>query len=126
MKLKNKISAAAVRLSEVGLMLAVGTGMALASSGGPFGTISTFVENNFLPAIGTIGVVGGIGYGAIHAFKHDYGRAVVGLGTATGGGIVAAQSSWFSQQAGVSAATIGQHVAAHAATLASMLHSFGL
>ncbi|QER46008.1 hypothetical protein [Acidithiobacillus caldus] len=95
---------------EVAGLTLIGAGVALASSGGPFSAIFNFIDQNFLPALGAIGVIGGVGYGAIHAFKHDYGKAVVGLGVATGGGFVVKQSNWFSGQAGVSAATIGHHL----------------
>ncbi len=107
---------------DVAVLTGLGTVAAYASTaGGPFSDISNFVSTNFLPAIGTIGVMGGIGYGAIHAFRHDYGRGVLGAAVATGGGFMVAQSSWFASQAGVSAATIGGHVSAFSA----VLHFFG-
>ena len=108
---------------DVTILSALGTVAALAATaGGPFSQISNFISANFLPAIGSIGVMGGIGYGAIHAFKHDYGRAVVGLGVATGGGFVVGNSSWFSSQAGVSAATIGGHLP----VIHALLHAVGV
>lgn len=109
--------------ADVVVLTALGTVAAVASTaGGPFSQISNFISTNFLPAIGSIGVMGGIGYGAIHAFKHDYGRAVVGLGVATGGGFVVGNSSWFSSQAGVSAATIGGHLS----IIHTLLHAVGV
>ncbi|OCX72300.1 hypothetical protein A6M27_02730 [Acidithiobacillus thiooxidans] len=98
-------------------------GVAVASTaGGPFSTMSTFINTYFLPGVGAIGVAGGIGYAAIHGFKHDYGKAVVGAGVATGGGIVINNSSWFASKAGVSAATIGAHLPLAVLTL----HAIGL
>ncbi|AEK57827.1 hypothetical protein A5904_05690 [Acidithiobacillus caldus] len=95
---------------------------ALAATGGPFASIGNFIQQNFMPAIGSIGIAGGIGYGAIHAFKHDYGKAIVGIGTAAGGGFVIHQYGWFGQQAGIQAATLGGHI-----TVASALgHALGL
>lgn len=106
----------------VGLGATAFAGAALAASGGPFGAISNFIQTNFMPAIGSIGVAGGIGYGAIHAFKHDYGKAAVGIGTAAGGGFVISQYGWFGQQAGISAATLGQH----APLISTIAHGLGL
>lgn len=105
----------------VGLTLA-GTAAALAATGGPFGDISNFVQQNFMPFIGSVGVAGGVGYGAVHAFKHDYGKAAVGIGTAAGGGFLIAQYGWFGQQAGITAAVLGQH----AGLLATLAHGLGL
>lgn len=122
MKLNKKLSVALVRASEVGLMTIAGTALAFAASGGPFGAISNFLQSNFIPAIGSIGIAGGIGYGAIHAFKHDYGKAVVGIGTAAGGGFIISQYGWFGSQAGIQAATIGQHVA----SFSPLLRAIGL
>ena len=34
---------------------------ALAASGGPFGDISNFIQQNFMPFIGTVGIAGGVG-----------------------------------------------------------------
>lgn len=107
-------------LAVAGISIA---GVALASTaGGPFATMNTFVNTYFLPGVGAIGVAGGIGYAAIHGFKHDYGKAVVGAGVATGGGIVIKNSSWFASKAGVSAATIG----AHLPVAALVLHAIGM
>ncbi|MHB1707114.1 MAG: hypothetical protein ACYCSH_13900 [Acidithiobacillus sp.] len=108
-------------LAGLGLTL-VGTATALAASGGPFGNISNFVQQNFMPFIGSVGMAGGVGYGAIHAFKHDYGKAAVGIGTAAGGGFLIAQYGWFGQQAGISAAVLGQH----AGLIATLAHGLGL
>lgn len=108
-------------LTGLGLTM-LGTAAAMAASGGPFGSISNFIQTNFMPAIGSIGVAGGIGYGAIHAFKHDYGKAAVGIGTAAGGGFIISQYGWFGQQAGISAAVIGQH----AGLIATLAHGLGL
>lgn len=105
----------------VGLTLA-GTAAALAATGGPFGDISNFIQQNFMPFIGSVGVAGGVGYGAVHAFKHDYGKAAVGIGTAAGGGFLIAQYGWFGQQAGIQAAVLGQH----AGLLATLAHGLGL
>ncbi|MGC9217726.1 MAG: hypothetical protein ACP5FM_13765, partial [Acidithiobacillus sp.] len=80
--------------------------------------ISTFIQTNFMPAVGSIGIAGGVGYAGVHAFKHDYGKAAVGVGTAAGGGFLISQYGWFGQQAGISAATLGQH-AGLIATLAN-------
>lgn len=108
---------------DVAVLTVLGTVVAMASTaGGPFSQISNFVSTNFLPAIGSVGVMGGIGYGAIHAFRHKYGEAIVGLGVATAGGFVVGNSSWFSSQAGVSAATIGSHLP----VLHSVLHALGV
>ncbi len=98
--------------------------VALAATGGPFGDISNFIQHNFMPAIGSIGIAGGIGYGAVHAFKHDYGKAAVGIGTAVAGGFIIHQYGWFGQQAGVyiQSATLGGHI-----TVAAALgHALGL
>lgn len=89
---------------------ALGAGVAMASTGGPFGKISSFLNTNFLPGIGAIGIAGGVGYAAVHAFKHDYGKAVVGLGVAAGGGFFIANSSWVQTKTGISSATIGAHL----------------
>lgn len=107
-------------LAGAGLTL-LGTTAALASSGGPFSNISTFINTNFFPAIGSIGIGGGIAYGAIHAFKHDYGKSIVGIGTAAAGGFVISQYGWFGQQAGISAAVLGQH----AGLLTTLAHGLG-
>ena len=108
-------------LVGVGMTL-LGTATAMAAAGGPFGAISNFIQQNFMPFIGSVGVAGGVGYGAIHAFKHDYGKAAVGIGTAAGGGFVISQYGWFGQQAGIQAAVLGQH----AGLLATMAHGLGL
>lgn len=109
-------------VADVAILSALGTAFALASTaGGPFGDIENFVTTNFLPAIGAIGVAGGIGYGSIHMFKHDYGRGILGFGTSVAGGFAVAQSSWFSSKAGVSAATIGGHLSA----VSSFIHLLG-
>jgi hypothetical protein len=108
-------------LVGLGLTL-MGTAAALASSGGPFGAISNFIQTNFMPFIGAVGVAGGVGYGAVHAFKHDYGKAAVGIGTAAGGGFFISQYGWFGQQAGISAAVLGQH----AGLIATLAHGLGL
>ena len=105
----------------LGLMLA-GTAVALAASGGPFGAISNFINTNFMPGVGSIGIAGGIGYAAIHGFKHDYGKAIVGLGTAAGGGFLISNSAWVVSQTGVSSATIGAHVP----LITTALHAIGL
>ena len=95
---------------------------ALAASGGPFGDISNFVQQNFMPFIGTVGIAGGVGYAGVHAFKHDYGKAGMGIGTAAGGGFLISQYGWFGQQAGIQAATLGGHI-----TVAAALgHALGL
>ena len=106
----------------VGVGMAMVADVAMAASGGPFGDISSFIQNNFMPFIGSVGVAGGIGYGAVHAFKHDYGKAAMGVGTAAGGGFLISQDAWFGQQAGVTAATMGAHVS----TLALIAHGLGL
>ncbi|WP_226834014.1 hypothetical protein [Acidithiobacillus ferrooxidans] len=108
-------------LVGVGMTL-LGTATAMAAAGGPFGAISNFIQQNFMPFIGSVGVAGGVGYGAIHAFKHDYGKAAVGIGTAAGGGFVISQYGWFGQQAGIQAAVLGQH----AGLLATLAHGLGL
>ncbi|WP_436395074.1 hypothetical protein ACSDBR_10125 [Acidithiobacillus ferriphilus] len=108
-------------LVGVGMTL-LGTATAMAAAGGPFGAISNFIQQNFMPFIGSVGVAGGVGYGAIHAFKHDYGKAAVGIGTAAGGGFVISQYGWFGQQAGIQAAVLGQH----AGLLATVAHGLGL
>lgn len=105
----------------LGLSLA-GIGVAMAATGGPFGDISNFISSNFMPFVGSVGIAGGIGYGAIHAFKHDYGKAGVGIATAAGGGFLIHQYGWFSTQAGITAATLGAHVS----VLATALHGLGL
>lgn len=98
-------------------------GVAVASTaGGPFSAIMTFITTNIVPGVGAIGVAGGVGYGAVHLFKHDYGKGTMGAATAVGGGIVIANSSWFASQAGVSAATIGVHLPLAVLTL----HAIGL
>ncbi len=109
-------------VADVVILSAIGTTIALASTGGPFSDIEKFVTSNFLPAIGAIGVVGGIGYGGIHLFRHDYGRGIVGFGSAVAGGFAVEQSSWFAQKAGVSAATIGAH---HLALVLPLVHLLG-
>ncbi|MHB8201953.1 hypothetical protein [Acidithiobacillus sp.] len=122
--MKNRITAKTLAIrgaTVLGLSL-LGTVAAFAASGGPFSAISNFINTNLLPAVASIGVAGGIGYGGIHAFKHDYGKAIVGLGTAAGGGFLISNSSWVVSQTGVSSATIG----AHAPLLVTALHVFGL
>jgi len=104
-------------------LLAVGTVAAMASSaGGPFSAMNTFMNTTLLPGIGGLGVAGGIGYAAVHAFKHDYGKSAVGAGVAVAGGLVMKNSSWFQSQAQVSAATIGHHLP----LIATALHAVGL
>lgn len=113
----------------LGLALSLaGVGVAMAATGGPFGAISNFVQTNFMPFIGSVGIAGGIGYAGIHAFKHDYGKAGVGVGTAAGGGFLINQYGWFGQQAGISAATLGGHLSPGGALahLAVLRHAFGL
>lgn len=105
----------------LGLMVA-GTAVAMASTGGPFGAIESFINTNFLPGVGSIGVAGGIGYAAIHGFKHDYGKMTVGLGTAAGGGFLISNSSWVVSKTGMSSATLGAHVP----LIHMALHAFGL
>ncbi len=98
-------------------------GIAVASTaGGPFSTIDTFATGTLLPGVGAIGVLGGVGYGGLHFFKHDYGKGTMGAATAVAGGVVLANSSWFAGKAGVSAATLGAHLPL--ALLA--LHAIGL
>lgn len=102
---------AALQAAALTLVGAVFPAVALASTaGGPFSTMNTFINTYFLPSVGAIGVAAGIGYAAIHGFKHDYGKAAVGAGVATGGGILIKNSSWFASKAGVSAATLGAHL----------------
>ncbi|MBU2834726.1 hypothetical protein HF673_02745 [Acidithiobacillus thiooxidans] len=114
---------AALQAAALTVVGAAFPAIALASTaGGPFSTMNTFVDTYFLPGIGAIGVAGGIGYAGIHGFKHDYGKAIVGAGVATGGGVMINNSSWFATKAGVSAATIGAHLPI--AVLA--LHAIGL
>lgn len=108
----------------VGLMVAAEA--AMAASGGPFGKISTFIQSNFMPFIGSVGIAGGIGYAGVHAFKHDYGKAGVGIGTAAGGGFLVSQYGWFGQQAGISAATLGAHAPLIATFASHASHVLGL
>ncbi len=61
--------------AAVGIGALVVAEAAMAASGGPFAKISTFIQSNFMPFIGSVGIAGGIGYGAVHAFKHDYGAS---------------------------------------------------
>ncbi len=114
------------RYRWVGRVLGVGAALlpvaALAATGGPFGSISNFFDQVFMPAVGSIGIAGGIGYGAIHLFKHDYGKGTVGIATAAGGGFIIHQYGWFGQQAGISAAVIGSH----AGLLTTLAHGLGL
>jgi hypothetical protein len=106
-----------------GVGVALVAGVAMASSGGPFADFfNNFLTGELAPSIGAIGVAGGVIYGGIHAFKHDYGKAGLGLATAAGGGFVIHQFGWFGQQAGVSAATLGGHVA----MLSAFAHALGL
>lgn len=120
-----KVKQASRKIRHLGYFVglsALGMGAALASTGGPFGKISSFLSTNFMPGIGAIGVAGGVGYAAVHAFKHDYGKAVVGLGVAAGGGFFISNSSWVQTKTGISSATIGAHLPViHAA-----LHAFGM
>ena len=119
---KNRISKVITR-SAYGLGLSLlGTAVALAASGGPFSAISDFVNKNFMPGVGSIGIAGGIGYAAIHAFKHDYGKATVGLGVAAGGGFLISNSNWVVSQTGITSATIG----AHLPLITTALHAIGL
>ena len=118
LNLKSAVTRVAI---TTGLSLA-GTVAALAASGGPFSAISNFLNTNMMPGVASIGVVGGIGYAAIHAFKHDYGKATVGMGVAAGGGFIIHNSAWVVSQTGVSSATIG----AHLPLLTTALHAFGL
>lgn len=111
-----KRSAAAFGLSLVGVAAA------FASTGGPFGAMDSFVKTNMLPGVATIGILGGLGYAGIHAFKHDYGKATMGLGVSAGGGFIVSQSAWVVSQTGVSSATIG----AHLPLIATALHAIGL
>ena len=122
--MKNRITVKklAIRGGVVFGLSLLGTVAALAAAGGPFSSMDSFVTNTVLPGVGTIGVLGGLGYGGVHAFKHDYGRSIVGLATAAFGGFVISQSSWVVSQTGISSATIG----AHAPLLATALHAFGL
>ncbi|MGC9216493.1 hypothetical protein [Acidithiobacillus sp.] len=105
----------------VGLTL-LGTAVALASTGGPFGAMTNFLKTDLMPGIAGVGVLGGIGYAAIHGFKHDYGKMAVGGGVAVGGGLVASNSSWFVSSSGVSSATLGAHVP----LIVTALHALGL
>lgn len=108
--------------AAVGLGLGLVGGVAMATTSGPFGDIESFVTKNFLPFIGVVGLAGGVGYAGIHAFKHDYGKAGLGIATAGGGGFLVMNSPWFAGKAGITAATIGAHVPLVVATL----HGFGL
>jgi hypothetical protein len=118
-----KLNLKFVNRSAVGLGLTLlGTAAAFAASGGPFAAISNFLNTNMMPGVASIGIVGGIGYAAIHAFKHDYGKATVGLGVAAGGGFIIKNSSWVVSQTGVSSATIG----AHLPLMVTALHAIGL
>lgn len=116
------VKSIANRTAAVIGLSALGIGVALASSGGPFSAMSNFLDQDMMPGVASIGIIGGIGYAAIHAFKHDYGKATVGMGVAAGGGFVVKNSSWFTQQTGISAATIGHH----APLIATALHALGL
>ena len=110
MKKKFAFKSAVIRTTAgLGLSL-LGTVAALAASGGPFSAISNFLNTNMMPGVASIGVVGGVGYAAIHAFKHDYGKATVGMGVAAGGGFIINNSAWVVSQTGVSSATIGAHL----------------
>jgi len=124
--MKKKVAfKAVVTRSAIALGLSlVGTVAALAASGGPFSAISNFVNTNLLPGVAGVGIVGGLGYAAIHAFKHDYGKAVMGVGVAAGGGFIAnsSNSQWVVSQTGVSSATIG----AHLPLITTALHALGL
>lgn len=121
MKKLNLKSVVTRSATVLGLSL-LGTVAALAASGGPFSAISNFLNTNMLPGVAAIGIAGGIGYAGIHAFKHDYGKATVGLGVAAGGGFIIKNSQWVVGQTGVSSATIG----AHLPLLTTALHAFGL
>lgn len=112
--------------AAVGLGLGLVGGVAMATTSGPFGDIESFVSKNFLPFIGVVGLAGGVGYAGIHAFKHDYGKAGVGVATAGGGGFLVVNSSWFATKAGISAATIGAHAPLAAAVLHGLAASVGL
>lgn len=105
----------------MGLTL-LGTVAAFAASGGPFSAITNFLSTNMMPGVASIGILGGVGYAGVHAFKHDYGKATVGLGVAAGGGFIINNSSWVVSQTGVSSATIG----AHLPLMVTALHSLGL
>ena len=107
--------------TALGLSLA-GTVAALAASGGPFSAISNFINTNMMPGVASIGIAGGLGYAAIHAFKHDYGKATMGMGVAAGGGFIVSNSQWVVSQTGVSSATIG----AHLPLITTALHAVGL
>lgn len=122
MKKLEVVKSIANRTAAVIGLSALGIGVALASSTGPFSAMSTFLTNDMMPGVASVGILGGIGYAAIHAFKHDYGKATVGMGVAAGGGVVVKNSSWFVTQTNISAATIGHH--AHLITAA--LHAIGL
>lgn len=108
--------------AAVGLGLMLAGDVAMAATSGPFGKINTFIQSNFLPFVGSVGLAGGIGYGAIHAFKHDYGKAGVGIAAAAAGGFMVVNSPWFATKAGVTAATLGAHVP----LVVMALHSVGL
>ena len=122
--MKKKVAfKAVVTRSAIALGLSlVGTVAAFAASGGPFSAISNFINTNMMPGVASIGIVGGLGYAAIHAFKHDYGKATMGMGVAAGGGFIVSNSQWVVSQTGVSSATIG----AHLPLLTTALHAFGL
>ena len=118
LNLKSAVNRVAV---ATGLSL-LGTVAAFAAAGGPFSAMSNFLNTNLMPGVASIGIVGGLGYAAIHAFKHDYGKATMGLGVAAGGGFIVSNSQWVVGQTGVSSATIGQHLP----LLVTALHAFGL
>ena len=105
----------------LGVSLA-GTVAAFAASGGPFSAIQNFLSTNMMPGVASIGILGGLGYAAIHAFKHDYGKATMGMGVAAGGGFIVSNSQWVVSQTGVSSANIG----AHLPLIATALHAVGL
>ncbi|MHB8249610.1 MAG: hypothetical protein ACYDCX_12105 [Acidithiobacillus sp.] len=121
MKKLNLKSVVTRSATVLGLSL-VGTVAAFAASGGPFSAISNFLNTNMMPGVASIGIVGGLGYAAIHAFKHDYGKATMGMGVAAGGGFIVRNSQWVVGQTGVSSATIGQHLP----LMVTALHAFGL
>lgn len=122
--MKKKVAfKAVVTRSAIALGLSlVGTVAALAASGGPFSAMDNFVKTNMLPGVATIGILGGLGYAGIHAFKHDYGKATMGMGVAAGGGFIVSNSAWVVSQTGVSSATIG----AHLPLVTTALHALGL
>lgn len=123
MKMKiEQFKVAAVRASEVIGLSVIGTVAAMAASGGPFSAMTNFLKTNMMPGVATIGILGGLGYAGIHAFKHDYGKATVGLGVAAGGGFIISNSAWVVSQTGVSSATIG----AHLPLMVTALHAFGM